>query len=164
MKIRPAVLSELDHLMELYDAGRQFMRRSGNENQWIRGYPQREMVEKDIRLGHLFVAEEAGETAAVFCFFYGEDVEPTYREIDGAWTDNGPYGVIHRIASTGKFPRMVEFCTQWCLEQCPSLKIDTHRDNAPMRNALSRSGFTYCGIIVIDDGSERVAYQKLKTA
>jgi len=162
MKIRPAVLSELDHLMELYDAGRQFMRRSGNENQWIKGYPQREMIEEDIRLGQLFVAEEAGETAAVFCFFYGVDVEPTYREIDGAWTQDGPYGVVHRIASSGRFPKMVEFCTDWCLERCPSLKIDTHRDNTPMRNALSRCGFAYCGVIVIDDGSERVAYQKVK--
>ena len=162
MKIRPAELSELDHLMDLYDAGRRFMRRSGNENQWIKGYPERKMIEADIRLGRLFVAEEAGETAAVFCFFYGEDVEPTYRVIDGAWTKDGPYGVIHRIASTGKFPGMVEFCADWCMEQCPSLKIDTHRDNAPMRRALDRSGFTFCGVIVIDDGSERVAYQKNK--
>lgn len=162
MRIRPALHSELDHLMDLYDAGRRFMRQSGNQNQWIKGYPKREMVEEDIRLGHLFVAEENETIAAVFCFFYGEDVEPTYREIDGAWTDNGPYGVIHRIASAGTVPHMVEVCTDWCLEQCTSLKIDTHRDNTPMRNALDRSGFTYCGVIVIDDGSERVAYQKLK--
>lgn len=162
MNIRPALLSELDVIMPLYDQGRAFMRKSGNQNQWIHGYPKREMVADDIRQGHLFLAEEAGETAAVFCFFYGEDVEPTYRVIDGAWTAEGPYGVIHRIASTGKFPRMVEVCTDWCLDQCPSLKIDTHRDNVPMRAALERCGFSYCGVIVIDDGSERVAYQKVK--
>lgn len=162
MDIRPARLSELDQLMALYDQGRAYMRKSGNANQWINGYPKREMVADDICQGHLFVAEEAGETAAIFCFFHGEDVEPTYRVIDGAWLADGPYGVIHRIASTGKFPRMVEFCTDWCLDRCPSLKIDTHRDNAPMRAALERDGFTYCGVIVIDDGSERVAYQKLK--
>lgn len=162
MNIRPALLSELDAIMPLYDRGRAYMRQNGNENQWINGYPQREMVAEDIRLGHLYIAEEAGETAAVFCYFCGKDVEPTYRVIDGAWVDNGPYGVIHRIASTGKFPRMVEACTDWCLDRCPSLKIDTHRDNAPMRRALERHGFAYCGVIVIDDGSERVAYQKLK--
>ena len=162
MNIRPALLSELDAIMPLYDRGRAYMRQNGNENQWINGYPQREMVAEDIRLGHLYIAEEAGETAAVFCNFCGKDVEPTYRVIDGAWVDNGPYGVIHRIASTGKFPRMVEACTDWCLDRCPRLKIDTHRDNSPMRRALERHGFAYCGVIVIDDGSERVAYQKLK--
>ena len=162
MKIRPAELSELDHLMDLYDAGRRFMRRSGNENQWIKGYPERKMIAEDIRLGHLFVAEEAGETAAVFCFFHGEDVEPTYRKIDGAWLCDGPYGVLHRIASSGKYPDMVKFCTDWCLNQHPNLKIDTHRDNRPMQNALMRCGFHYCGVIVIEDGSERLAYQKMR--
>ena len=28
--------------------------------------------------------------------------------------------------------------------------------------ALARCGFTYCGVIVIEDGSERLAYEKLK--
>lgn len=162
MKIRPAVLSELDALMPLYDRGRAFMRQNGNMGQWINGYPSRAMVGEDIRLGHLFVAEEAGDTAAVFCFFHGEDVEPAYRAINGAWLADGPYGVVHRIASTGKYPRMVEVCTDWCLERCPSLRIDTYKDNFPMQQALARCGFTFCGVIVIEDGSERMAYQKLR--
>lgn len=162
MEIRPAALSELDTVMPLYDQGRAFMRQNGNKGQWINGYPSRAMIEADIRLGHLFVAEEEGEIAAVFCFFHGEDVEPTYRSIDGAWLADGPYGVVHRIASTGKYSRMVEFCTDWCLERCQSLRIDTYRDNLPMQQALARCGFTFCGVIVIEDGSERMAYQKLR--
>ena len=162
MNIRPAQLSDLDTAMVLYDAGRAFMRCSGNANQWINGYPSRAMVETDIRSGHLFVAEEDGETEAVFCFFHGEDAEPTYRVIDGAWLADGPYGVIHRMVSGGKYPRMVELCTDWCLDRCPSLRIDTHRDNRPMRRALERCGFTRCGVIIIADGSERIAYQKIK--
>ena len=69
--------------------------------------------------------------------------------------------MLHRIASSGKFPGMVQFCTDWCLEQYSNLKIDTHRDNRPMQDALMRCGFRYCGVIVIEDGSERLAYQKL---
>lgn len=162
MNIRPATLSELDAIMSLYHQARAFMRQSGNLNQWINGYPSRAIIEKDIRLGRLFIAEEGGETAAVFCFFHGEDVEPTYRSIDGAWLAGGPYGVIHRIASTGKFPRMVEVCTDWCLDRCPSLRIDTFKDNRPMQRSLLRCGFTFCGVIIIEDGSERMAYQKLR--
>ena len=33
-----------------------------------------------------------------------------------------------------------------------------------MRQALERDGFRYCGKIIIEDGSERVAYQKLAGA
>ena len=161
MNIRPARMEELDEIMALYDQGRRFMRRSGNANQWINGYPGREMIREDIRLGQCYLALEGKEYAAVFCFFHGEDVEPTYREIDGAWLCEGPYGVLHRIASSGKHPGMVQFCTDWCLAQYPNLKIDTHRDNRPMQDALMRCGFRYCGVIIIEDGSERLAYQKL---
>jgi len=152
--------AELDRVMALYDQGRQFMRQSGNANQWINGYPSRELIEQDIRLGRSYLAVEQGEIAAVFCFFHDPDVEPTYRAIDGAWLDDAPYGVIHRIASSGKFPGTVKACSDWCLTQCPSLRIDTHADNRPMRQALERCGFQYCGVIVIEDGTERVAYQK----
>ena len=44
MNIRPARMEELDTIMALYDQGRRFMRRSGNANQWINGYPSREMI------------------------------------------------------------------------------------------------------------------------
>ena len=74
MNIRPALLSELDAIMELYDQGRRFMRQSGNANQWINGYPSREMIRKDIRLGHCYLALEGEEYTAVFCVFHGEDL------------------------------------------------------------------------------------------
>ncbi|MDD5932106.1 MAG: GNAT family N-acetyltransferase [Oscillospiraceae bacterium] len=159
MEIRPALPEELGLIMELYSRGRQFMRQSGNENQWINGYPSRTLIEEDLRQGRCFLALEEGETAAVFCFFQGE--EPSYREIDGAWISDGPYGVVHRIVSAGQRSGIVQTCTDWCLAQCHSLKIDTHRDNLPMRRALERCGFSYCGVIVIEDGTQRLAYQKI---
>ena len=39
-------------------------------------------------------------------------------------------------------------------------KIDTHRDNKVMQNLLKKNGFSYCGIICLNDCSERLAYQK----
>lgn len=161
MEIRHTRMEELDTVMALYDQGRRFMRRSGNSSQWINGYPSRELIAEDIRLGRSYAAVESGEIAAVFCFFHGVDIEPSYRSIQGAWLDDGPYGVLHRIASSGKVPGMVEQCGGWCLEQCPSLRVDTHRDNRPMRQVLERLGFQYCGVVVIEDGTERVAYQKI---
>ena len=43
-----------------------------------------------------------------------------------------------------------------------NLKIDTHRDNVVMQNMLKKNGFQSCGIIHVQDGSERLAYQKTK--
>ena len=160
MEIRRTTEEDLPRVLELFAGARAFMRQNGNTNQWINGYPGRKLIEEDIRLGRSYLAAEQGEIAAVFCFFHGPDAEPTYRVIDGAWLDDAPYGVIHRIVSSGRVPGTVKACSDWCLEQCASLRIDTHADNRPMRQALERYGFQCCGVIVIEDGTERVAYQK----
>ena len=162
MKIRKAVPADLKTIMSLYDQGRRFMRQNGNQHQWINGYPSRELVTEDIRLGRSYLVEEDGQAAAVFYFDAGEDIEPTYRVIDGAWLADGPYGVLHRVASNGQAGGILDLCTAWGMERCPSLRADTHRDNLPMQRALERCGFHYCGVITIADGSERLAYQKLK--
>jgi len=67
---------------------------------------------------------------------------------------------IHSITSDS-IRGTATFCLNWALEQCGDLKIDTHRDNVIMQRALEKSGFTYCGIIYLKDGSERLAYQKV---
>lgn len=162
MEIRKASEEDVETIMALYDQGRQFMRQNGNLNQWINGYPSRELVTEDIRLGRSYLVEDGGQAAAVFYFDAGENIEPTYRVIDGAWLDDGPYGVLHRVASNGRGRGIMDICTAWGMERCPSLRADTHRDNLPMQRALERCGFHYCGVITIADGSERLAYQKLK--
>lgn len=164
MKIRHANMEELDMVMELYDQGRRFMRSSGNTEQWINGYPDRELIAQDIRRGRSYVLEADGALAGVFCFFCGEGVEPAYADLDGEWLpDSGIYGVMHRVASNGKVPGLVSLCADWCLEQCGSLRIDTHEDNRPMRQALERKGFQYCGMVTYADEGDRLAYQILKT-
>ena len=59
--------------------------------------------------------------------------------------------------STG-WPRRV---TAGCLEHCESLRADTHADNKIMQYLLEKNGFARCGIIHVEDGTPRVAYQKL---
>ena len=48
-----------------------------------------------------------------------------------------------------------------CLEHCESLRADTHADNKIMQHLLEKNGFARCGIIHVEDGTPRVAYQKL---
>jgi RimJ/RimL family protein N-acetyltransferase len=42
-----------------------------------------------------------------------------------------------------------------------SIKADTHKDNRAMQKALYKNGFQYCGIIYLEDNSERIAFEKI---
>ena len=162
MIIRPATLADLPSIMEVTAAARAIMRASGNMNQWTDGYPPREQIKADIACSGGFVIEAEGLIAGYFAFL--PSPEPTYASIyDGSWLDDtAPYHVIHRIASLpqvhGIFSAMLDFCSS--LE--PNLRIDTHRDNLIMQHLLSRHGFTYCGIIYLASGAERLAYQRIR--
>ena len=41
-----------------------------------------------------------------------------------------------------------------------NIRIDTHRDNHIMQHNIEKYGFTYCGIIYLANGDERLAFQK----
>ena len=111
-----------------------------------------------IRLG---VVGANGKMAGTFFFALEED--PTYLVIDdGSWLNDEPYGVIHRIAVAQPGQGLIAQIFDWSLAQCPNLRIDTHVDNAPMRRALEKYGFAYCGIIRIFNGDERIAFHKVK--
>ena len=57
-----------------------------------------DMLEEDIAAARFYICEQDGGIAAAFCFHTQGD--PPYRTIhDGAWLDDAPYGVVHRIAS-----------------------------------------------------------------
>ena len=48
-----------------------------------------------------------------------------------------------------------------CSSRDTNIRIDTHRDNRIMQHNIEKHGFTYCGIIYLANGDERLAYQKL---
>lgn len=95
-------------------------------------------------------------------FYYKEGRDRTYDVIEGGeWLSEAPYGVVHRITSDGTVKGTASFCLDWAFRKCGNLRIDTHRDNVVMQNLLKKNGFSYCGIIHVEDGSERLAYQKI---
>ncbi|MBQ9780992.1 MAG: GNAT family N-acetyltransferase [Clostridia bacterium] len=162
LTIRKATYTDLPALMSIYDHARAYMRENGNMEQWDGGYPQVTVIEEDISLGRCHICMDGDEIAGVFCFFKGTD--PTYTKIyEGAWLNDQPYGVIHRIAVAKHGVGVASFCFDYALGACGNLKIDTHRDNIPMQNALVKNGFTRCGIIYLQSGDPRIAYQKSLT-
>ncbi|SHJ51071.1 hypothetical protein SAMN02745751_02734 [Dethiosulfatibacter aminovorans DSM 17477] len=162
MEIRKTKMEDLNEVMEIYSRARQYMKDNGNPNQWVNGYPPEEVVREDILSGASYLCIEEDKTAAVF-YFDPQAEDPDYKEIfDGKWLNDEPYGVIHRIAVALHKKGVASYCLDWSLNQCGNLKIDTHRDNLPMQAMLEKKGFVQCGIIYTRDGSERLAYQKIK--
>ena len=159
--IRPATFTDLDRLMEIFEAARRFMESTGNPNQWINGYPQRALIAEEISQKHCYVCQdEEGKTIGTFCFVPSPD--PNYACIeDGAWLNDAPYHVIHRLASDGSEKGIFKACIDWCALQDTNLRADTHADNKVMQHLLEKNGFIRCGIIYVSNGTPRIAYQRV---
>lgn len=162
MPIRNARIEDLPLLMDLFEKARLFMARQGNPNQWGRtNWPPREVIEKDIQEGKSLLFEENGVVLGTFFLDFGEEIEPVYKQLD-TWEHDGPYAVIHRIASNGQGHHILEKAVALALTKAKHVRIDTHRDNKPMLAALQKLGFVYRGEVHFDhdphDG--RLAFEK----
>ncbi len=159
LTIRTAIPADLPRIMEIYASARQYMKATGNPTQWGEAYPPSSMIQEDIAKGQSYViVDENDFPRGVFAFLLGED--PTYQVIDGAWLNAEPYGTIHRIAGDGSCRGIFAQAVSYCQQQIGQLRVDTHEDNHTMQKAILREGFHYCGIIHVDDGTPRLAYQK----
>ncbi|MDL2291773.1 GNAT family N-acetyltransferase [Bacteroides sp. OttesenSCG-928-F21] len=160
MKVRKAEPEEIDILMGIYAYAREFMKQTGNGNQWINGYPSREQILNEVHEGfcHVCLTDEDEITGA---FYFREGNDPTYDKIyEGNWLNDAPYGVVHRLAADGRHKGVGTFCLRWCYEQCRNMRVDTHQDNRIMQHLLEKEGYTRCGIIYILNGTSRIAFQK----
>ena len=137
--IRHATAADLGRIMEVLAAAKQVMRRAGNANQWINGYPNEQAILCDMEQGGAMVVEDDGVVMAYFAFL--PSPEPTYAAIyEGAWLDNTlPYHVVHRMGGVPEAKGKI------------------------MQHLFTKHGFTYCGIIYLANGDERLAYQKCLT-
>lgn len=166
MVIRKGKIGDIGQILSIIDAAKRFFRENGID-QWQNGTPNRETVENDIKNGESFVVEENGEILA--CAMISLRGEPTYAEIySGKWLNGLPYGVIHRVAvrpdakKSGLATALVKEAEKITLSAgFSSLRIDTHRDNIPMRKMVEKNGFVFCGGIFLADGSPRMAFEKI---
>ena len=134
---RGARRADLDAILKIYARARQAMADSGNPTQWGDHFPPQELLEEDIDSNRLFLYLVNGELEGVFAFILGPD------------------------ATYARHPGVAAAVITWCLEHCESLRADTHADNKIMQHLLEKNGFTRCGIIHVEDGTPRIAYQKM---
>ncbi len=162
MNVRKATPADIGTIMPILDEARRIMRETGNSTQWNNGYPSVEIILDDITQGHAFVCLDGNEEiVGYFCLITGTDPDPNYKVIEnGAWLDDKPYGVIHRLASGRKAKGIARAAFDFAFSVTDNIRVDTHHENMPMQNFLSRNGFSYCGVIYVGDGTPRDAFQK----
>ena len=100
-----------------------------------------------------------GKPVATFALIEGHD--PTYARIyDGEWQNDNPHYVIHRVASMAGVHGIMRAVLNHAFTLTDTIRIDTHNDNVTMRTLLAKYGFSYCGIILLENGDPRLAFQK----
>lgn len=158
-QIRKAQWEDLPRIEEIYACARQFMAETGNPNQWGKTTPLTSQLEDDIQKGLLFVTVHENIIHGVFYFYIGPD--PTYGVIeDGSWRSDTPYGTIHRIAGDGS-GGVLSAAVCFGKTKINHIRIDTHHDNKIMQRAVAKQGFQRSGIIHLENGSPRIAYDLL---
>lgn len=155
--VRPTKPDELGRILEIYAAARRYMAENGNPAQWGSSYPRRELLEEDLRRGQLYVVTEGDKIHGAFVLALGE--EPTYAEMEnGAWEHDGPTARSTGSPATARKGRLRP--VRGVLPgQMECLRIDTHERNGTMRHLIEKHGFARRGVIHVEDGSPRIAYE-----
>lgn len=140
-------------------------RKNDGSTQWQDGYPNPEVIKKDIENGFGYVLTEPKNTIG-YCAILIND-EPEYLNIEGNWLTNTDFVVFHRVAIAEKYlgqnlsQKIIQFIEDFARKMnIKSLKADTNHDNFAMMKIFEKSGFTFCGIVQFR-GSPRRAYEKV---
>ena len=169
MEIRKSICRDTGALMALFEEARGTIAQLGID-QWQDGYPSLQVVDEDIALERSYAVIIDGQLCGTFVLI--EDGEPTYDKIyEGAWqteAQHQDYVAIHRVAVSvavrgkGISTSIVSYAEAHARALGrTSLRIDTHKGNVVMRRMLEKHGFRYCGVIYLENGSPRVAYEKI---
>lgn len=166
MKFRNAEINEVSEIMGIIKEAQNYFKSKGID-QWQNNYPGPGIIIDDIIKGNSYVLLEDNRIIAIAAVFFAE--ERTYRKIyNGQWLSNKEYAVIHRLAVTNKYKRngAANFIFKKAEDMCQkkgvsSIRVDTHHDNITMQKLIEKNDFKYCGIIFLEDGSKRLAYEKL---
>lgn len=158
-KISLATIDDMPEITEIFKHAREEMKAAGNSKQWGNDRPKMVTVEEDIANEQFFLVKANEQIVGVFAFIIGKD--PTYAIIkDGQWLNDDEYGTIHRIAAAKGSKGIADVVFEYCESKINNVRIDTHEDNKIMQHILDKRGYVKCGKIYVDDGSERIAYQR----
>ncbi len=168
MKLQISKTTNLTSIMSIIKDAQNYLA-SLNIDQWQDGYPDRFQIELDIKNDDSYIVLNDTNDIIGTTVFTTKS-ESTYQEIEGEWLTKNEaiYGVIHRLAVSDKYRKLglAKFVFNECEQRLKnmsvaSMRIDTHRDNKGMQHMLKKRGYQYCGVITLDSGDERLAFEKI---
>ena len=157
--------AEASNIPEIWDILQNAIirRKKDGSNQWQDGYPNPEVIKKDIEKGAGYILTE-GETIIGYSAILIND-EPEYLKIEGNWLTNTDFVVFHRVAIAEKYlghnlsQKIIECIEDFARKNnIKSLKADTNHDNFAMTKIFEKSGFKRTGSVLID-GNEAYEYE-----
>ena len=159
--------AQLEDVQQCYDIikiGKKFQQEQGF-TQWTEDYPNLNTIRDDIlnQKGYVVKADET--IAGYMCIDF--DGEPAYDSIDGKWSMDAPFAVVHRMAFSTQYRGIGLADITWKLieEYCRKMnigyiRVDTDFPTKRMQHVLEKNSFKNCGIIVFQ-GSGKIAYDKV---
>ena len=168
IQFKKAKNEDLDKIMQVIAEAQKSLKNQAVD-QWQNNYPSKDVILNDIDNDNFYILKTKNNIVAISALIFEED--KTYKNIyRGSWINNKAYATIHRIAVATDFKNqniasnLLKKLEKLAKEKAVlSLRIDTHRDNVIMQKFLNKNKFKYCGLIYLEDGSERLAYEKMLT-
>ena len=162
MNIRKAVADNIPSILNIFDEARNFQRASGFV-QWIDGYPNREILESDIKADTAYVVEINSRLVGYFFIAYNDC---GYENVTDVWCWTGPFAVVHRLAladavrGTGLSTKIFTYAESLASEGgAASMRVDTGGSNIRMQKLMDRLGYVPKGNLNFPWG-QRLGYEK----
>ena len=163
-QFRKAIISETAQIWEILQAAIA-RRKADGSDQWQDGYPNLEVIQKDINNGAGYVLTVNDIIAGYVAVLIND--EPAYANIEGKWMTDGDFVVFHRVAVStpylrqGLAEKMLRYIEEFALsKKVFSIKADTNFDNMAMIRTFEKLGYMHCGEVYLR-GAPRLAYEKV---
>jgi ribosomal protein S18 acetylase RimI-like enzyme len=116
--------------------------------QWDEMYPNKDLVEEDMREGALYVAQEKGITLGAVCL--NEKQDAAYHEVK--WYGTGPVLVVHRLCvdpvcqGQGVARRLMDFAEEYARQHTyASIRLDAYSGNSRAVKLYETRGYRKAG-------------------
>lgn len=161
---RKAEETDIERIWQIIGQAKAQMQRLGSQ-QWDENYPAIEHIRQDIQDGNGYVICREDRVVAYGVISF--DGEPVYKDIEGKWSNDLPYVIVHRLAIADEMKRQ-GMAKQFMLQAeevsrkkgIYNFRVDTKYDNAYMLRLIDTLGFKYCGEVYYRNNSARIAFEK----
>ena len=164
LQFRKAEEADLERIWVIIGQAKAQMRQLGS-HQWDEHYPTFETIQQDIETGNGYVFCKGNTVVAYGVISF--DGEPVYNDIDGQWTNELPYMIVHRLAVADEMKHQ-GMAKRFMLEAeevsrqkgIYNFRVDTNYDNEYMLHLIDSLGFQYTGEVRYRGNNIRKAFEK----